>query len=128
MRSSHVTSTPFPSSHSPSTAIVISSGSSRSLFLMLAILFPRSSLRSKVPKMLIFGPTRSGNCIMSSCGRVGVILDTAMETNKSNLGKLQLFLGNVFALVISLPIRVYHYLKTINKHNSTYNTMGTISV
>ena len=76
MRLSHVTSTPFPASHSLSTSNVIFSGSPRRVSLMLTILFPRSSCRSNVPKELNCFPTREGKLISTSCGKVGLSLTT----------------------------------------------------
>ena len=64
MRLSHDTSTPFPASHSLRTSIAISTGSSRALFLMLAILFPRSSFRRMVPNAVTLGPTHEGSLIL----------------------------------------------------------------
>ena len=79
MRLSHVTSTPFPASHSLSTSIPIFSGSPRKLFLMLTILSPCLSCRRSVPNTSILGPIREGKSMFTSCRKFGTSAETVRE-------------------------------------------------
>ena len=76
MRLSHDTSTPFPASHSLRTSLAITSGLLQQFSEITAILFPRVSWSRNVPKSLIFGPTREGKSISSSCSRSGFAAET----------------------------------------------------